>query len=125
MNQQAQIGGEEPISMLPTWSSLYFTVNGSTYQVGTNASEIANWTQTMSINDGVVATSLLWTPAKLNSTFNLTYTMFAHRTLPNLGVVRLDVSGLTPGSNVSVTDVLDVSLNLLILVKLLVNASLA
>lgn len=98
--------------MLPTWSSLYFTVNGSTYQVGTNASEISNWTQTMSINDGVVSTSLLWTPGALNSTFNLTYTIFAHRTLPNLGVVRLDVSGISPGANVSVTDVLDVSSHL-------------
>ena len=66
----------------------------------------------MSIENGVVSTSLMWTPATSGSTSNnsgisLNYTIFAHRTRPNLGVVRLDVSGLSSASNVTVTDVLD------------------
>lgn len=56
----------------------------------------------------MVETSLDWTPQ--NATINLKYTLFAHRVLANLGVVRLDVSGLSNDSIVSVTDVLDVSL---------------
>lgn len=66
----------------------------------------------MSIQDGVVLTSLQWSPPALskNSTkIGLKYTLFAHRTQPNLGIVRLEVDGLTPGTNVTITDVLDVS----------------
>lgn len=103
----AQTGGEQPISTLPTWSSLYFTLGNETYQVGTNESEISNWTQSMSIEDGIVVTSLLWTPPVFKHSINLTYTMFAHRTLPNLGVVRLDVVGVPSNTSVSITDVLD------------------
>lgn len=74
----------------------------------------------MSITNGVVTTSLIWTPPGLptpsngslpanSSGIKLVYTIFAHRTKLNLGVVRLDVEGLTPGMQLSVTDVLDVS----------------
>lgn len=104
----AQTGGEQPISTLPTWSSLYFTINGTSYQVGTDASQISNWTQSMSIQTGVVTTAFTWTPsAGVNLTMK--YTLFAHRTRPNLGVVRLDVHDIPDGSNVTVTDVLDVN----------------
>ncbi|KAK4703450.1 hypothetical protein P7C70_g2769, partial [Phenoliferia sp. Uapishka_3] len=103
----AQTGGEQPISTLPTWSSLYLTVNGESYQVSTPDEEITDWRQSMSIQDGVVQTTLEWTPAGSKAPLDVAYTIFAHRTLPNLGVVRLDVEGLTPGAEVSVTDVLD------------------
>lgn len=103
----AQIGGEQPISTLPTWSSLYFTINGATYQVGTNVSQITNWNQTLSIQTGVVSTAFTWTPAA-NTSLLLNYTLFAHRARPNLGVVRLSVEGVPEGTNVTVTDVLDV-----------------
>lgn len=101
--------------MLPTWSSLYLTVDNATYEVGTDASQISNWTQSMSINNGVVSTSLIWTPSSNTSTtgssnssgVSLNYTIYAHRTRPNLGVIRLEVSGLQNTSNVTLTDVLD------------------
>lgn len=84
-------------------------MNGSTYNVGTPTSQISNYSQSMSIEDGVVETSLLWTPKNVTRPISLRYELFAHRTLPNLGVVRLDVEGLTPGSsNITVTDLLDV-----------------
>ena len=83
----------------------------STYQVGTDPSQISHWSQSLSIDNGVVSTSLSWSPhnstASYASSISLKYTIFAHRTRPNLGVVRLDVSGISPSSNVSVTDVLD------------------
>jgi len=44
-----------------------------------------------------------------NQSLNVKYTLFAHRVEANLGVVRLDVSGLSNNSVVAVTDVLDVS----------------
>ncbi|KAI5474838.1 glycoside hydrolase family 65 protein [Pseudohyphozyma bogoriensis] len=102
----AQTGGEQPISTIPTWSSIYLTLNGSTYSNSTPTSEISNWTQSMSIQDGIVKTSLTWTPTG-GSPVSLLFTIFAHRTMPNLGVVRLDVEGLAAGANLSFTDVLD------------------
>lgn len=109
---QAQTGGEQPISTLPTWSSLYLTINNSTYSTLTPSSEISNWTQSMSIADGVVQTRLSWTPDNSTAPVQLLYTIFAHRTMPNLGVVKLDIEGLASGTSVSVTDVLDVRLSL-------------
>lgn len=103
------VNGEEVISLLPTWTSLYVTINGESYGVGTPDDQILNWTQSMSINDGIVSTSLAWSPAGSNSTVMLNYTVLAHRTRPNLGVVRLDVSGpgLMEGMDISFTNVLD------------------
>ncbi|GAA6008844.1 hypothetical protein JCM11491_003805 [Sporobolomyces phaffii] len=102
-----QTGGEQPISTLPTWSSLYLTVNNETFDVSTPDSQISNWTQSLSIQDGVVKTSFDWMLQGTNKTIRLKYTMFAHRVLANLGVVRLDVSGVSNSSVVAVTDVLD------------------
>lgn len=106
---QAQTGGEQPISTLPTWSSLYLTVNGVSYEVGTDISQISNYSQSLSIQTGVVSTALTWTPSA-NVSLTLNYTIVAHRVIPNLGIVRLDVTGLNAGSNVTVTSVLDVRL---------------
>jgi trehalose/maltose hydrolase-like predicted phosphorylase len=103
-----QTNGEQPISLLPTWSSLYLTINNETYSTSTPTSQISNWTQSLSIQDGIVSTSLNFSPAGENSTVAVTYTIFTHRTEPNLGGVRLQVSGLSPADSVSVADVLDV-----------------
>ncbi|KAK4055789.1 alpha,alpha-trehalase ath1 [Microbotryomycetes sp. JL201] len=132
-----QTGGQQPISTLPTWSSLYLTIGGASYGVETPSSEISNWTQSMSIRDGIVSTALTWMPGGAtggsnstnmtttmgnatmsgNMTGNMTmsgnvavrlnYTLLAHRTRPNLGIVRLDIAGLSVGQEVSITDVFD------------------
>ncbi|GAA5883213.1 hypothetical protein JCM16303_007308 [Sporobolomyces ruberrimus] len=102
-----QTGGEQPISTLPTWSSLYLTINNQTYDTSTPDSSISSWTQSQSIQDGVVETSLKWTLEGRNQSIDLKYTLFAHRVKANLGVVRLDVSGLSNETVVAVTDVLD------------------
>ncbi|KAF7971069.1 hypothetical protein HWV62_22127 [Athelia sp. TMB] len=105
----AQTGGQQPISTLPTWSALYLSVNGSTYAVGADAGGIADYAQSMSIQNGVVSTSLAWTPANGSEAIALNYTLLAHRTRPTLGLVRLDFT-LPPGaalSDVTLTDVLD------------------
>ncbi|KAF9019821.1 glycoside hydrolase family 65 protein [Rhodocollybia butyracea] len=103
----AQTGGEQPLSTLPTWSSLYFTVGGATYGPGVPSSEISNWTQSLSIQDGRVETSLVWSPTATNASYSLRYTLFAHRSLANVGVVKLDIDGLIEDTPLSITDVLD------------------
>ncbi|GAA5820821.1 hypothetical protein JCM3770_000353 [Rhodotorula araucariae] len=102
-----QEGGQQPISTLPTWSSLYFTVNNQTYSTATPDAQISNWTQSMSIQDGVVRTSLDWTPEGATEAIHLTYTILAHRVEPNIGAVRLTVEGLNENMQVAFTDVFD------------------
>src|SRR5579859_3060978 len=96
----AQTGGEQPISTLPAWTSLYVTVNNQTYLPYVSAS-IAEYSQNMSIRDGVVSTSMVWRGVRLN------YTILAHRTRPTLGIVRLELSSLNGAVDVVITDMLD------------------
>lgn len=94
------------ISLIPTWNTLLLTIGNSTYGVGVDNTTVSNYTQSLSIRDGMVRTSLTWTPT--NSTpVILNYTMLAHRKRPSLGLVRLDVEGLTEGQEVWITDILD------------------
>ncbi|GAA5992775.1 hypothetical protein JCM10908_006927 [Rhodotorula pacifica] len=117
----AQTGGQQPISTLPTWSTILVTVNNQTFSQTTDASQISNWSQSMSVQDGIVTTKYDWTPSlggsnsstnssSTNSTsskITLSYTIFAHKVIPTLGAVYLSVSGLTNQTQVAFTDVLD------------------
>lgn len=102
------MNGEEPLSTLPTWSSLYVTLGNATYSPATPAAEISHYVQSMSIEDGVVTTSLTWTPQGL-AAVNLTYQTFAHQAMRNLGVLQLNVTGAVAGTPLTITDLLDVS----------------
>jgi len=97
----AQTGGEQPISTLPTWTSLYVTVDNQTYVPMVDAGEISEYSQNMSIRDGIVSTSLIWRGLRLN------YTVLAHRMRPTLGIVRLEIESLVGSVEVIVTDMLD------------------
>src|SRR5579862_2786109 len=96
----AQVGGEQPISTLPAWTSLYVTVNNQTFLPYVNAS-ITEYSQNMSIRDGIVTTSMVWNGVRLN------YTILAHRTRPTLGIVRLELSPISTAVNLTITDMLD------------------
>lgn len=63
----------------------------------------------MSLRNGIVQTTVSWSPfsASNDSEIKLKYTVLAHRSRPNLGLVRLDVSGLSKGQQVIITDALD------------------
>lgn len=63
----------------------------------------------MSLRNGIVQTTVSWSPfsASNGSEIRLIYTVLAHRSRPNLGLVRLDVSGLSKGQQVIITDALD------------------
>lgn len=87
------------------------TVNNQTFSQTTDASEISNWSQSMSVQDGLVQTKYDWTPggSKSSSKITLSYTILAHNVIPTLGAVYLSVTGLTNQTQVAFTDVLDVS----------------
>ncbi|KAK0557044.1 alpha,alpha-trehalase ath1 [Tilletia horrida] len=106
-----QVNGQEVISLIPTWNTLLITVDNATYAAGADQSSISNYSQSLSIRDGIVSTSLSWSPSNDSSSngtaIALNYTMYAHRTRPTLGVVRLVVSNLPAGAQVVATDAID------------------
>lgn len=102
--------GESYISAVPQWTTLQLTatVDGKNYTLDPSLSsygDISHYTQTMSLNNGVVTTEFVW----LN-TLSVKYEIIAHRKNVNLGVIRLQVSNLND-TEVSVTasDILDFS----------------
>ncbi|KAG0375400.1 alpha,alpha-trehalase ath1 [Mortierella sp. AD032] len=90
-----QKGGEQVLSLLPTWNSLYLTVSSApgsgtssndsaTYRVDVDLNQIKSFSQSLSMRDGIVETTVIC-----------------------LGLVRLDVSGLASGQQVVITDAID------------------
>ncbi|KAG0070017.1 alpha,alpha-trehalase ath1 [Linnemannia elongata] len=117
-----QNGGEQVISLLPTWTSLYLTVSSApgsstndsaTYRVNVDHKQIKSFSQSLSMRDGIVETTVVWSPftstnnGSASSDILLHYTVLAHRSRPTLGLVRLDVSGLADGQQVVITDAID------------------
>jgi trehalose/maltose hydrolase-like predicted phosphorylase len=96
----AQTGGEQPISTLPVWTSLYVTINNVTFAPMVNGG-VSQYSQNLSIRDGIVSTSMVWMGVQLN------YTVLAHRTRPTLGIVRLELEPLNGDVEVVITDMLD------------------
>ena len=97
----AQTGGQQPVSTLPTWTSIYITVDNQTYTPTVDPRDVSEYVQNMSIRDGIVSTNLVWKGLWLN------YTILAHRMRPTLGIVRLEIKGLTSDMEVTITDLLD------------------
>ncbi|KAK6543414.1 alpha,alpha-trehalase ath1 [Orbilia ellipsospora] len=84
-------GGESVISGLPNWASIYLiSPGGQTYGPGTPNSTISNFMQSMSLKNGIVKTSVTWSPPG-TCVYNLTYTVLASRFRPNVGYIQLDV----------------------------------
>lgn len=109
-----QNGGEQVISLLPSWPQLYFTIRNSTdnsseatYAPGIDENTMKNFTQSLSIRNGTVITDVQWQPNGYEQPINLRYTVIAHRKRAPLGLMRLQVSGLRNGTSFVITDVLD------------------
>ncbi|KAI5460919.1 Six-hairpin glycosidase-like protein [Mariannaea sp. PMI_226] len=104
-------GGESVISGIPDWTGLTVTTpDGQTYQPGVRPSTVRGYHQSMSVHDGIVHTNVTWSPPvaaeDTAAVYQLNYTVFAHRTRLNLGIVRLDISA-DQDVSFTLTDVLD------------------
>jgi trehalose/maltose hydrolase-like predicted phosphorylase len=100
-------GGESVISGIPDWTGLFLTEsNGETYMPGIDPDTVMDYYQSMSLQDGIVHTNSTWKPYGQHDEFQLNYTVLAHRTRINLGLVRLDIT-LTGPAKFTITDVLD------------------
>jgi trehalose/maltose hydrolase-like predicted phosphorylase len=95
-----QKGGEQPIATLPVWTSLYVTIDNVTFAPMVDGG-VTQYSQNLSIRNGIVMTSMVWRGVRLN------YTVLAHRKRPSLGIVRLEIEPLNGSVEVTITDMLD------------------
>lgn len=93
------------LASIPTWSELSVSVGNQSYNGSTSAKHISNYSQSLSLQNGVVSTNVTWAPNN-NSKIQLNYTVLAHRARPNVGIVRLDITAQNT-TTVNITDLLD------------------
>ena len=103
-----QYGGESVISGIPHWGGLVIELaNGQYLDATVDNSTISNFNTTLDMKAGVTIWQYTWTPASSDGiSFEVAYTMFAHKRYANNGVVHLQIQ---PSSdyNVSIVNVLD------------------
>lgn len=103
-----QYGEESVISGIPHWGGLILDLGDGVYlDASTNSKTISNFSSTLDAKAGVTVWEFVWTPAKPgNVSFDIAYTMFAHKLYVNLGIVQLHVRP-SVDFNLSVVNVLD------------------
>jgi trehalose/maltose hydrolase-like predicted phosphorylase len=80
---------------------LYVTIDNVTFLPYVDPTNVTEYSQNMSIRNGIVTTSMVWNGVRLN------YTVLAHRTIPTLGIVRLEIEPVDGSVLVTITDMLD------------------
>lgn len=101
-------GGESVISGIPTWTTFYITTPDGqhTYAPGVDPESITAFYQGLSIRNGVLTTAVTWVPVKDGPEYQITFTILAHRSRVNVGMMKVEVTSDTDGE-VFVTDILD------------------
>ncbi|KAG5366786.1 Cell wall acid trehalase [Yarrowia sp. B02] len=93
------------LASIPTWSELSVSVGNQSYNGSTSEKHISNYSQSLSLHNGVVSTNVTWSPTN-DTQLQLNYTVLAHRARPNVGIVRLDITAQN-ATSVNITDLLD------------------
>ncbi len=103
-----QYGGESVISGIPHWGGLILDLGDGVYlDASTDSKTISNFSSTLDAKAGVTVWEFVWTPAKPgNVSFEIAYTMFAHKLYVGQGLVQLHVRS-SGDHNLSVVSVLD------------------
>ncbi len=103
-----QYGGESVISGIPHWGGLILDLGDGVYlDASTDSKTISNFSSTLDAKAGVTVWEFVWTPAKPgNVSFEIAYTMFAHKLYVSQGLVQLHVRS-SGDHNLSVVSVLD------------------
>jgi trehalose/maltose hydrolase-like predicted phosphorylase len=105
--ENVERGGESVISGIPDWTGLVVTNDsGETYMPGIDPTTVIGFYQSTSLQNGIVHTNVTWKPRGQDTVFQLNYTVLAHRTRVNLGLLRLDITVFGP-TKFTVTDILD------------------
>ncbi|VBB78994.1 Conserved hypothetical protein [Yarrowia lipolytica] len=93
------------LASIPNWSELSVSVGNQSYNGSTSEKHISNYSQSLSLQNGVVSTNVTWSPTN-DTQLQLNYTVLAHRARPNVGIVRLDITSQN-ATTVNITDLLN------------------
>ena len=96
-----QYGGESVISGVPHWSGIVLDLGDGVYlAANVDNSSISNFKSALNAQKGVLSWSYTWSPTQSNATFDIAYTLFAHKLYVNQAFVQLNV---TPSEDVNAT----------------------
>ncbi|KAK9464675.1 glycosyl hydrolase family 65 central catalytic domain-containing protein [Lipomyces arxii] len=100
-------GGESVISTLPVWSSLFVKAHGDEFSVNADSDKVHNYSQSLSLKDGIVETELIWAPnGNKSNAIGLKYEILAHRVIPTLAMERLVITSEVD-TTVKIADILE------------------
>ena len=103
-----QYGGESVISGVPHWGGIVVDLGAGVYLDATvGNSTVSNFSSALNAKEGVSTWSYTWSPANSSGlSFNISYTMFAHKLYINQGFVQMQIQP-SVDINVSIVNVLD------------------
>ena len=102
-----QYGGESVISGVPHWSGLILDLGNGVYLAAdVDSSTVSNFSTSLNAQKGIMSWSYTWAPSEFDVSFDIAFTMFAHKLYVNQGFVRLQI---TPSEdfNASIVNVID------------------
>ena len=85
------VPGTEYIASLPTWSTMNLGADGRTLDARTDAAQVSAYRQSLDLRDGLVTTSLTWTPQAGRATA-VTFRVLANQARMHLGEVQMSVT---------------------------------
>ena len=88
-----QYGGESVISGIPHWGGIVVDLGAGVYLDATvDNATISNFSSSLNAKQGISTWSYTWSPSgPSNATFQITYTMFAHKLYVSQGFVQLQI----------------------------------
>ena len=102
----SQYGWDSAISGVPHWAGIVLDLGESNYlDASTNSSSISNFSSTLDMKNGVMNWAFIWSPNN-QSSFNISYQMFAHKLSVNQAFVQLNITA-TNDTNATVANVLN------------------
>ena len=103
-----QYGGESVISGVPHWGGIIVDLGADVYLDATvDNATISNFSSALNAKEGIATWSYTWSPTNSSGiSFDILYTMFAHKLYINQGFVQLQIQP-SADTNVSIVNVLD------------------
>lgn len=103
-----QYGGESVISGVPHWGGIVVDLGAGIYLDATvDNATISNFSSSLNAKEGISTWSYTWSPTNAsNTTFDIVYTMFAHKLYINQGFVQLQIKP-SADTNCTIVNVLD------------------
>ncbi len=102
-----QYGGESVISGVPHWSGIIVDLGADVYLDATvDNTTISNFSSALNAKQGISTWSYTWAPANMSTSFEISYTMFAHKLYINQAFVQLQITP-SADTNCTIVNVMD------------------